>query len=187
MGQTNVSADKAPIDPLRICIQAERFLFADEKPRSREVLTGPEVGAYVMLPCLVMEAFSVELYIKCLICLEDHPVPRFHHLKKPVRPAQRQNSKRTCRAVVADSDSRDAFREMLPAKWHGAVSDDVRQALSDGSRAFEELRYAYEGGPTCRFYIDTLPRMLRHMIWQRKPEWRGLGPGHSQPLTSLPA
>ena len=81
MGQTNVSADKAPIDPLRICIQAERFLFADEKPRSREVLTGPEVGAYVMLPCLVMEAFSVELYIKCLICLEDHPVPRFHHLK----------------------------------------------------------------------------------------------------------
>ena len=26
MGQTNVSADKAPIDPLRIYIQAERFL-----------------------------------------------------------------------------------------------------------------------------------------------------------------
>jgi hypothetical protein len=50
------------------------------------------------------------------------------------------------------------------------VSDDVRKALSHGARAFEELRYAYEGEPTCRFYVDTMPRMFRQVIWKRKPE-----------------
>jgi hypothetical protein len=177
---------KPPIDPLRIYIQAERFLFTDEKLRSPEVLTAPEIGAYVMLPCIVMQAFCIELYIKCLICIEGHPVPRFHHLKNLFDRLNGKTQKELAALWLADNDSRDAFRKMLPAKWHGAVSDDVRQALSDGSRAFDELRYAYEGEPTCRFYIDTMPRMLRQMIWKRKPEWRGLGPGH-QPLASLDA
>lgn len=116
MGQTNVNADTAPIDPLRIYIQAERFLFADEKLRSREVLTGPEVGAYVMLPCLVMEAFSVELYIKCLICLEDHPVPRFHHLKNLFDRLNGKTQKELAALWLADSDSGTAPSAMMSEK-----------------------------------------------------------------------
>jgi len=69
------------------------------------------------------------------------------------------------------------LRRQLPPNLREGVSDDVAQALSHGARAFEELRYAYEGEPTCRFYIDPMPRMLRSMIWLRRPEWRGLGPG----------
>ncbi|NOJ43374.1 hypothetical protein [Bradyrhizobium australiense] len=179
-----MSADKPPFDPLRIYIQAERFLFADEKLRSREVLISPKIGAYVVLPSIVMAAFSVELYIKCLICLQGDPVPRGHHLKNLFDRLNGKTQKELAALWSADNGSRDAFRTMLPAKWHNSISDDVRQALSDGSRAFEELRYAYEGEPTCRFYIDTMPRMLRHIIWQRRLDWRGIGPGH-QPLSSL--
>ncbi|CUU20835.1 hypothetical protein CDS [Bradyrhizobium sp.] len=176
--------DKPAIDPLRIYIQAERFLFADEKLRSREVLISPEIGSYVALPCIVMQAFSIELYIKCLICLEGHPIPRGHHLKNLFDRLNGKTQKELSVLWTADNESREAFRKMLPAQFHSAVSDDVRQALSDGARAFEELRYAHEGEPACRFYIDTIPRMLRQIIWQRKPDWRGLGPGH-RPLASL--
>lgn len=104
-----------------------------------------------MLPCLVMEAFSVELYIKCLICLEDHPVPRFHHLKNLFDRLNGKTQKELAALWLADSDSRDAFREMLPAKWHGAVSDDVREALSDGSRAFEECDMHTRASPPAAF------------------------------------
>jgi hypothetical protein len=85
---------------------------------------------------------------------------------------------------ASDKQSRDALRIQYPQPWRDAVSNDVRKALSDGARAFEELRYGYEAEPNCHFYIDTIPRMLRKMIWQRKPEWRGLGPA-CQPLPSL--
>lgn len=183
-GQTDVSANKLPLDPLRIYIQAERFLFADEKLRSREVLTAPEIGAYVALPCVVMQAFCIELYVKCLICIEGHPAPRGHHLKNLFDRLNGKTQKELAALWSADNESRNEFRVQLPPPWRDSVSDDVREALSQGARAFEELRYAYEGVPICRFYIDTMPRMLRRMIWQRKPEWRGLGPGH-QPLASL--
>ena len=175
---------KPPIDPLRIYIQAERFLFADEKLRSQEVLTSPEIGAYVMLPCLVMQAFCIELYIKCLICIEGHPVPRGHHLKNLFDRLNGKTQKELAALWSSHNESRQSFRMQLPPPWRDRVSDDVREALSHGARAFEELRYGYEGEPSCSFYIDTVPRMLRTMIWQRKPEWRGLGPAH-QSLASL--
>jgi HEPN domain-containing protein len=169
-------ATAAQFDPLRIYIQAERFLFADEKLRGKDVLTGPEIGSYVVLPCVVMQAFSIELYLKCLIGLEGRPVPRGHHLRNLFDRLNGKSQKELAALWLADHDSREALRNVLPSKWRDAISDDVGQALSDGSRAFEELRYAYEREPVCRFYIDTLPRMLRGMIWARRPEWRGLGP-----------
>jgi hypothetical protein len=166
------------IDPLRIYIQAERFLFADEKLRNPQVLTGPATGAYVALPCIVMQAFCIELYVKCLICMEGHPVPRGHHLKNLFDKLNGQTQKELAALWSADNERRNEFRVKLPPPFGDSVSDDVRKALSDGARAFEELRYAYEGEPTGRFYIGDNPRMLRRMIWQRKPEWRGLGPAH---------
>jgi hypothetical protein len=175
---------KPSIDPLRIYIQAERFRFADEKLRSREFLISPEIGSYVVVPCVVMAAFSIELYVKCLICIEGHSVPRGHHLKNLFDRLNGKTQKELAGLWSADNESRNEFRVKLPLRWRDSVSDDVREALSQGARAFEELRYAYEGEPTCRFYIDTMPRMLRRMILRRKPEWRGLGPGH-QPLASL--
>jgi len=45
-------AGAAQFDPLRIYIQAERFLFTDEKLRGPGLISA-EVG-YVMVPCLVM-------------------------------------------------------------------------------------------------------------------------------------
>ena len=180
--QSNAAA--AQFDPLRIYIQAERFLFADEKLRGPGLI-GAEVG-YVMVPCLVMQAFSIELYIKCLIGLEGHKIPQGHHLKNLFDRLNGKTQKELAALWLADNDSRDAVRRMLPPNLREAVLDEVGKALSDGSRAFEQLRYAYEGEPTCRFYIDRMPRMLRNMIWLRKPEWRGLGPGQAIEITPIP-
>jgi hypothetical protein len=88
-GAITVSIKKPPLDPLRIYIQAERFLFTDEKLRSPEVLANGQIGAYVVLPCLVIQAFSIELYLKCLICLEGNPVSSLPSSQKFVRPARR--------------------------------------------------------------------------------------------------
>lgn len=162
-------------DPKLIFVQAERFLFADEK------LRGPGLdianAAYVMLPCLVMQALSIELYLKCLISLETgKKPPRGHHLKHLFDRLNVNTQKHLAALWRADTEGLNNVRNMLPEEMREAISDDVAKALTDGARAFEELRYHYETELTCRFYIDRMPRMLRSVIWQRMPEWYGLGP-----------
>lgn len=168
------------IDPLHIYLQAERFLYTDERLRGPGITR--EDTAYVMVPCLVMQAFSIELYLKCLIALEGHPVPVGHNLKNLFTRLNGKTQKELAALWLADTDNRVRIRRGLPPHLHEAVSDDIREALSHGARAFEQLRYAFEGELTCRFYIDSVPRMLRSMIWRRKPEWRGVGPGIPEPL-----
>ena len=122
-----------------------------------------------------MQAFCIELYIKCLICIEGHPVPRGHHLKNLFDRLNGKTQKELAALWSADNESRNEFRLQLPPPWRDSVSDDVPGSnVARRSAHLSNSDMSYEGEPTCRFYIDTVPRMLRHMIWKRKPDGAGL-------------
>ena len=79
----------------------------------------------------------------------------------------------------------DEYVPTQPAFWD--VTDklapppsprDLLTSLSEGNKGFVDLRYSYEGqtGLRLRFRLGDLPRMLRKVILEMKPEWRGLAP-----------
>ena len=65
----------------------------------------------------------------------------------------------------------DHYETLLPGK----IARDLRSALEVGSKAFEQIRYSYEGGTDeLQYYLQDLPILLGRIILQMKPEWEGL-------------
>ncbi len=52
---------------------------------------------------------------------------------------------------------------------------DLPTALTMGSKAFEKIRYSYEGiSDDVQYYLQDLPQLLGYLILQMKPEWKAL-------------
>ncbi len=69
---------KEKLDPFKM------FVHADDFYRTLHYLTGnddPEHMSAVAFPTMVLAAFASELFLKCIICMEGRPVPKWHDLK----------------------------------------------------------------------------------------------------------
>ena len=53
----------------------------------------------------------------------------------------------------------------------GKIERNLQKALEGASRAFELLRYSYEGPPAISFFIGDLPTVLGTVAVEIKPEW----------------
>lgn len=74
---------KAPltnIDPLQIFMHALGFHVAENALGSLTLAPNTQLGAQVVQPTMVLSAFTTELFLKCLICLETNLTPQGHHL-----------------------------------------------------------------------------------------------------------
>jgi hypothetical protein len=166
---------KPTIDPLHIFMHGVRFMVADERLRTTN---DQYVMTYVMAPALVLSAFASETFLKCLIALETGHAPDGHNLKNLFqilpRPTQRRIEELWDEYVQSQATFWDTIDKLAP---HPSPRD-LLTSLSEGNKGFVELRYSYEGETArrLRFRLGDLPRMLRRVILELRPEWQGLAP-----------
>jgi hypothetical protein len=129
---------------------------------------------------MVISALTTELFLKCLACIETKQTPKGHHLYELFNLLTSET--RTKIIDLWDTHIVPARKSMWDAidqhqKPTGKkVGRSLPAALLASSRAFETIRYNYE--PDCaqsEFNIGDLPRILRHIILEMKPEWATLG------------
>jgi hypothetical protein len=175
---------KAPlenINPHQIFVHARGFLVAEDALGSLTITHNKQqVAANVVQPVMVLSAFTTELFLKCLICLETTLTPQGHHLFELFQQLRPETQDKIIQLwemhVVPIRDPEWALIEKSRSFSSGKFKRDLPGALSDSSRAFEEIRYAYEpGNRKGIFNIIDLPRLLHRVILEMKPEWLNLG------------
>lgn len=160
------------IDPKEIYLQAYRFHWADTNLRDTNFLR-PEHTGLAAAPCMVLSSLASELYLKCLICLHTGAVPTdIHNLRKLFRklPGTMQKAiEREWDSYIQLPKTQDALNN-LDAQYNRHFPRDLAWALDEGAQAFVKIRYLYEG-VSINFMLTDLPKVIRPVILQLKPEW----------------
>lgn len=117
-------------------------------------------------PTLVLEAFSIELLLKCLLLLEGKEVPRTHRLAVLFR----EIGCKTKRKIVEswDTEARPMLVRFCQTK---KLPTDLPNALVRCDRAFEQLRYGYEDPDAMVFYLGGLPPILIDTVKSLRDGW----------------
>ena len=68
------------IDPLQIFMHALGFHIAEDMLGRLTATSNIQLVAQVVEPTMVLSAFTTELFLKCLVCLETTRTPQGHHL-----------------------------------------------------------------------------------------------------------
>jgi hypothetical protein len=175
------------IDPAQVFEQAECFYQASvvlsamhsENIQHLRNLDNPNnrhAAVTLAEPVIVLGAFTTELFLKCLICIETGLTTRGHDLKDLFN----QLSAPTRTRIQHFWDSNIATRTNKgwdERERHGLkMPRDLQLALAKGSNAFDRVRYSYEGNTEgVHYYLDDLSAMLERLILEMKPEfeaWR---------------
>jgi hypothetical protein len=90
----------------------------------------------LIFPLSVCSAFALELYLKCLIVIEGQAAPRTHDLAALFAQL----------SADAQADIKRRYNEYRAGLPDGfPINHDIEDALKKSARAFEKLRYVYEG------------------------------------------
>jgi len=123
-------------------------------------------------PRVVIDAFTTELFLKCLICIETGSAPREHNLKQLFDLLS--EATRTRIESCWDSEVVTRRREKWD-KWERLglkIARDLPSALAKGTNAFKRYRYSYEGDTQdLHYYLEDLPALLERLILEMKPEF----------------
>ena len=176
-----MKSPKAAIDPLRIYRQAEGFRLAYLRLLQAE---DPSLQQQLGPAMIVNSAFSAELFLKCLICLETGSVPRGHHLKKLFLDLRSSTRKQIEAIWDVHAETKITYYAQLEAFLGKTISLNLINALTDGNQVFEQMRYIYESDGNYSFRITDLPNLLRTVILERRPEWEA-PPAPPQPLSTF--
>jgi hypothetical protein len=168
------------IDPHQIFMHARGFFIAEDALGSLTARPNAQVAAHLVQPIMVLSAFTTELFLKCLICLETTKTPQGHHLFELFQQLKPDIQGKIIHLwdtlVIPVRDPEWKLIETSRNFSAGRFKRDLPGALSDSSRAFEEIRYAYEpGSRNSNFNVIDLPRILHRVILEMKPEWQNLG------------
>ena len=123
-------------------------------------------------PSMVISSFSIELFLKCILLLENQTVPDIHHLSKLYRRISHKRKRRI--EELWDAHGRPRLSKIAQAEvlLGNQMPTDLPNALVQCSAAFERLRYAYENDYRgVKFYLGDLPKILRNVILEIKPDW----------------
>jgi hypothetical protein len=153
-------------DPLQVFNHACRFLGTDQA--LRKVFGGSDWGIIIGPPTMVLSAFASELFLKCLLILETGEAPENIH---PLHVLYRRVSHKRRRRIeeLWDNDARPKLAGLAQAL---NLPTDLPNALFQCSKAFEQLRYAYENNfNNVRYYIGDFPWIVMRAIVEVKPEW----------------
>jgi hypothetical protein len=166
---------KPKIDPADIWVHADCFyqtlaLLCNVDPYNAQL------AITVAQPTMVVGALTIELFLKCLICIETGSVQRGHDLKELfdlLRPQTQSRVQREWDTLILPfrAPEWDTTEKQLGV----TIARDLPSALSAGSEAFEKIRYSYENeNENLQYYLQDLPRILGRVILELKPEWKTL-------------
>ncbi len=122
------------------------------------------------IPALVCSVFSVELYLKAILCLESLPIPGTHDLEAlfvALPPAWRDEL-RTAYVAEIPKPGYAAIRES------GNYPKDIDSNLQVAAKAFVKWRYMFEGVDLPGYWLDPVRNLLLKTIRLHKPDWEPL-------------
>jgi hypothetical protein len=161
------------IDPLKIFEQANGFYQA------LAILCNVEPGntqleITIGEPVMVIGAFTIELFLKCLVCIETGRVPHTHHLRELYDKLGANTQQRLLRTWENDIAAyRKAEWDRVEAAAGEKAARDLPGALAAASKSFERIRYSYEGNTAeVQYFLQDLPQLLRQVIVEFKPTWK---------------
>jgi HEPN domain-containing protein len=128
-----------------------------------------QYAAFMANPIVVLSAFASELFLKCLLNLEGKEFERTHNLEDLF--GSLSDSTRARITELWDAEVKRKKADWAAAQGDNPAPLDLPTALKDGGDAFDAVRYAHEGDVNCRFVMGDLPRLLRTVIVEKKPEW----------------
>lgn len=150
---------------------------------------GPDLqlGAQIVQANMVLSALCTELFFKCLVCIETGLTPQGHYLFDLFEQLEPNTQKEITHLwdtqIVPAREPHWGIievnlRKEAPGRPQIIFKRDLPSALAAANRSFERMRYSYEPDSIQHsFYIGDMPRVLRHTILARQPEWRNLGRG----------
>jgi hypothetical protein len=167
------------LDPHEIFLHACHFHECDH--RLRNSLSSTQDNNEVALiahPSMVLCAFAIELYLKCLLCIETGKVTKGHDLKGlflRLDPSTRKRLEDLWNESLKRPEKQRNFDGIRKLPEGDQLQSDLLYVLGIGSNAFEELRYLYETKRS-HFLLDDFPDMLHAVILEKFPDWRLVTP-----------
>jgi HEPN domain-containing protein len=155
-----------PVDPHQLFINADNFRH------TAETLVQLPGDVRFAQSLLVLAAFASELFLKCILVIEQAQCPRGHDLgnlySKVSGAVKAKLEQRWNTDFVAKRKEQLAVVE----KEYGvSIPRDLKNLLSLGARSFEHIRYAHEKQPVGNFYLMDFPALLRTIVVEIKPAW----------------
>jgi hypothetical protein len=129
-----------------------------------------EAVALVMTTSL-LQAFTIELLLKCLIRVEGCSPPPIHDLLDLFNLLSAPTHERL-EAMWRDYVQRHPDQSEAYKKVGVTIEPELTSALAAGRRAFELIRYWHEGpDEDYVFYLGPLPNMLMRVAFELRPDW----------------
>jgi hypothetical protein len=135
-----------------------------------------EIGVILGEPVMVMGALTIELFLKCLICIETGQATYGHNLRDlfdKLSEAVRERIQRSWDTGIAihRASEWDQIERTMSVK----IARDLPTALAVGSKSFELIRYSYEGNTMdLQYYLQDLPALLGRVILEMRPEFESV-------------
>jgi hypothetical protein len=155
---------RKPIDPKSVFDFACKFAAAEQHLRHE---SNPNAG-YMASPSMVMSAFAIELFLKCLLLLEGKETDRIHSLDVLYQKLSRSHRRRIEKAW--DKEARPKV-DKLNERFGLDYPSDLSNALVTCGQTFRDMRYGYEDPDRQVFYLGDLPLILWRAIVAVRPEW----------------
>jgi len=150
------------IDPKGVFQTAEVF-------RASSIILGNQ-GPNYMFPMVICAAFSLELYMKCLILIEGG-ASKGHDLKdlfSKTTSASQKKVRESYEPYKAKADAMYAAFKGVPVP-----KTDFDFVLGASAKAFEHFRYAYEGAVEDQegWMASDISECVKERVVELKPEW----------------
>jgi hypothetical protein len=155
---------KRKIDPKSVFDLACKFAISEAHLRHE---SNPN-ARYMASPSMVLSAFTVELFLKCLLLLEGKEIDPTHRLNVLWKKLSHKQKRRI--EETWDKEARPKVIQ-LNQQYGLGVPSDLSNALVRCGRAFEHMRYGYEDPDRQVFYLGDLPPILWRAIVDIRPEW----------------
>jgi HEPN domain-containing protein len=115
-------------------------------------------------------AFSLEIYLKCLLLLEEGDARRGHDIYKLFHELNSSTQSELTKAHDAFVRSKPSLVSEMRGK---RLSTDLKELLKRGRNAFVNFRYTYEQvTPKSDFALNGLTYCIRERILKLRPEWK---------------
>jgi hypothetical protein len=170
----------AIIDPEQIFRHALAFEYAEivlKADESAAVRAFKKTGATqiwlppTIVPQVVIAAFALELYLKCLIYLETGSAPQGHEIVKLFRKVSAAKQAKI-RTIYQANVGNDVICRHIIAQFKNPHLFDFDPVLNSINTTFVDWRYYYEKpvftGTEARFFLAP----VRTVIFELRPTWQ---------------
>jgi hypothetical protein len=141
-----------------------------------EIIGQKDLAVPIYGSALILSAFSVELFLKCLVIIDGSKKYKPTHLLNTLFDDLSHNRQ----AQISRAWEDTGRRKIQAVADNQGVDSDLRNLLSICAMAFRNIRYSFEGFRTA-YYLWPLPPILYELICVERPEWAWARPADTLP------